>query len=488
MNIIKLISAALCIVIPASLEGQKITQSEFLGLIKSNHPLFKKEMLSSQIETHSRDSYLGSRDWVVSASPYYARQNIIPPQALSPESVDQMSIGFGVSKAYWNSGGRLSVGWNTDFQNQNGLETLTIPGVGDITGEPKYYQSNAVISYTQPLLQNFRGELDRMGYEIGNYSVRLAEVQAKENQEGFLLNLGTLYLEWVYIGEQKSITTGRLQLAKQQLDQIRKKRASNLVDEVDVLRAEDAVRITEQGIVLINAQYMGVQAEMATMARQPEINTSEPDFDLYQMVDLPSIDQAVEHLMSNSRVLRVIGLNQKQLQRQKQGLEEMAKSQLFLNTSVTVKKGGLEFSESLGFDKTDFGLALSFSKPLGNTAALKQVQKNEVQSMQLAEARSEVVLQLEAGLRNLMIQMGEIKKALELNKLQIESAKLKTEKELERYNQGRGDLAFVIQSQDNEEQARLNYAQNAVTYQTLYLQYQAIMDELLPDDSSETEG
>ena len=56
--------------------------------------------------------------------------------------------------------------------------------------------------------------------------------------------------------------------------------------------------------------------------------------------------------------------------------------------------------------------------------------------------------------------------------------------EVERYNSGRGELTFVIQSQDNEMAARLAYARNAATYQALGLQLRALTDSLLDSDFS----
>jgi hypothetical protein len=74
---------------------------------------------------------------------------------------------------------------------------------------------------------------------------------------------------------------------------------------------------------------------------------------------------------------------------------------------------------------------------------------------------------LKAALRNLLIR--------------IESSRLKTVDELKRYDQRRGDMVFIIQSQDNEEQAKLSYAQNAVLYHGHHLRLKALLDELIPE-------
>jgi hypothetical protein len=80
---------------------------------------------------------------------------------------------------------------------------------------------------------------------------------------------------------------------------------------------------------------------------------------------------------------------------------------------------------------------------------------------------------------NLLIQLEDLEKVLDLNQKQIESAQEKTKEEIKLYNQGRSQLTFVIQSEDNEEAAWLTYAGNAYLYHSLILQYYALLDELL---------
>lgn len=146
-------------------------------------------------------------------------------------------------------------------------------------------------------------------------------------------------------------------------------------------------------------------------------------------------------------------------------------------------KGGHEtLDNSFAFDKSDAGLFLQFNYPLGNRGAVAEVRKSRLELRRNALEKDEILLDLEAGVRKLLIQLEDFGKILTLNEEQIETAHRKTAAELERYNSGRGELTFVIQSQDNEEGARLAYATNAATYHTLNLQLQALMDNLLDED------
>ena len=163
-------------------------------------------------------------------------------------------------------------------------------------------------------------------------------------------------------------------------------------------------------------------------------------------------------------------------------MNERTKPQLYLNTQLALKSGDDEFGGSFGFDKSDAGIFLQFSYPLGNREAIAQVEKSNLQISRHDREVDGVILNLEAAAQNLMIQMEEMEKVLSLNEKQIETAFQKTMAEVKRYNQGRSDLTFVIQSQDSEEGARLSYAQNTATYHRLNLQLKALMDELLITD------
>jgi len=98
---------------------------------------------------------------------------------------------------------------------------------------------------------------------------------------------------------------------------------------------------------------------------------------------------------------------------------------------------------------------------------------------QLQSQVKEVVIGLTSIISNLHTQMTEMEKVLRLNVEQINSSREKTDEELKLYNQGRGDLTFVIQSRDNEQNAKLLYAVNALTYHSLLLQYRSLTDQLL---------
>ncbi|MFQ5791786.1 MAG: TolC family protein [Acidobacteriota bacterium] len=463
--------------------AQTITSEEFLQLVELSHPFFAKEALSPQIEGKGREGFLGAQDWTIRSSSFLAHQKPISTGAFFPTRINSVGLGAAVGRAFWNTGGRLSLSWSYDFTDQS-LPDIVVPLSSETVvisaGPAQLYRHGVFLAYSQPLLQNYGGRLDRLDYELGGYTIGLTELRALENQEGFLLELGVRFLDWVLLTEQTRIANERLRLAEEELEQSKRKRAANLVDRVDVLRAEDAVRIAKQNVVLIESQWRAKQAELAVLAQSDELYDRSPEFDLYSLESLPPTDEAVLRLEERSRLLQALGLRREQLSHLRGGFVETSRPQLFLGVSAGLQSGEPEFGGSMVLDKPDVSVSLEYRYPLGNRTARAGIEKTALQLRQVEEESKDVSLDLQAGVRSVRIQIQHLESVLALNREQIESAKEKTEEELRLYNQGRGELTFVIQSRDNEENAKLTYAQNATGYHKLVLQYRALTDELLP--------
>ncbi|MFQ5885595.1 MAG: TolC family protein, partial [Thermoplasmata archaeon] len=296
--------------------AQTITMSDLLASLKETHPFLAKEALSPQIQARELESFLGSQDWTISSSPFYVYQEMLATSSFSPEKIQVTGGGTAVEKSFWNTGGRLSLSWSSDFTDQT-IPDILIPippePIVIPAGPSEYYQNKAYLTYSQPLLQNLGGRLDRLNYELGQYAVGFTETQALENQEGFFLDMGRRFLDWVLLSEQSRIANERLSLAEEELKQTNRKRAANLVDRVDILRAEDAVRIAKQGVVLLESQRKSKQAELAVLAQSQELYDMRPEFDLYALEVLPDPDEAASLLKEKSRILKALAIRREQL-------------------------------------------------------------------------------------------------------------------------------------------------------------------------------
>ncbi len=450
-------------------EAQTITRAEFLRRLKETHPLFVKERLNAQIEGEERNSYLGAQDWNVSSTAFYAHEEPAIP-LMGPERSDAFSISGGVEKTFWATGGRLSASVSTSRADIKLDPLYEFPD--------SYYQSQLAVGYAHPLLRNRGGFLDRLAYGLKEFDIDYEELQALETEEEFLAGVAADFLDWVFLTEHSSIVAERLKLSEEEFERTQRKKAANLVDQADVIRAEDAVRIWRQNQVLVESQRNAVRAELAQLLQDDEIRSLEPEFDLYEMQELVTLDQAVGELTQRSRLLEALRVRLRQLEHARKGYEETAKPELYLVAELNAKSAHEAFGDSWNMDKPDASIGVQFSLPLENRTARSQIAKTDFQIAQLGEAVNDLTLTLTSTLTSLHVQILEMRDVLSLNQEQIESAKERTKEELRLYNQGRGDLTFVIMSRDNEENAKLTHAQNALTYHKLLVQYLAVTDQL----------
>jgi hypothetical protein len=222
-------------------EQQEITLNEYLDIVQADHPFFSKEQLAVAIERKQAESLLGDRDWFLSAVPAYSYLGKASAPETAGETVEQINragLEAGLDKRLWSTGGRLGFSWTSGYSRADtdfGLSNVYRNGVG--------------VTYTQPFLQNWKGKLDRLQYELSDYTIDSTQLEVWENQENFLLEVSLGFLDWAYYNRELLIREERLRIAQEALEQVNKRFSANLVDKVDVLRAEDSVRLAEQAVI-----------------------------------------------------------------------------------------------------------------------------------------------------------------------------------------------------------------------------------------------
>ncbi len=462
--------------------AQTVTMDDYLSDVMERHPFFQKERMQTDIEKAQRDRFLGNEDWRLQATPLLNYRELVASGAFVPDRVYALGLDATADRLFWGSGGRLSLGWESGFSDQQ-LPDIVGPGAtGPMNislGPSKFYQHRISATYAYPLLQNRGGTLDRLEYELSDYNVDLAAVQSLENQEAFLLDVGVRFLNWAVIVEEHRIGEERLRFSEEQLETITRRRDAYLVDEVDVLRSKNALQVAKQNVVRAESRFIAKRAELAVIVQDESMYELFPDFDIYRVDSLPTIEEAVRKI-EHQRIVKALRVRVDQLRHQEKGFEETAKPQLFLNLVGALQDGDPDFGDSFSFDKPEIGIALDFRYPLGNRTAKSDVAKTTLEIKQFEKQIESVALDVEAETRRILIQIDELVKIMALNREQIETARAKTEAEIDRYEQGRGELTFVIQSRDDEYVAELFYVLNAATYHQLVLTYRALSDELLP--------
>jgi outer membrane protein TolC len=457
-----------------------VTLEDYLARVEESHPMFERERVQTDIESSRRDAIAGRQDWQLVSAPSYLHSE--PPVAspFEPERIDRLDLNAGASRVFWSNGSRFDIGWSSVVLDQK-LPGIVIPvpgGVIDVpVGPSTYYTNSLTATYSMSLLKNRGGELDRLDYDLAGFDVELAGIDAAENQEVFLLEAALKYLDWVLADEQMRIAADRLALAEEELARVRRKRASYLVEQADVLRAEDAVQTSQAASLFVRSAWTAVRAELASLAGWDAESLTSPDYDVYDRPQPPRAD-AVSGVVDGTRAVGAIDVRLRQLARLEAGYDAAARPELSAFATGTVVGADTEFDRSLEIKHPDLLLGVEFRYPLGNRSAEADLAGVRLQRHQLYLARESIEVTLGAKLLAIVERLRELDAVIVINEERLETTQRKTREELELYNQGRGDLTFVIQSRDDEARARLAYAENALLYHRLVLQFRSLADQL----------
>lgn len=455
-----------------------ITLDAFLDASQSRHPLFKNEDLSVAIRRSSVLLEQGGQDWQIGLGATYQDSENTPASIFDPVTTQSTSLSARASKSIWKTGGRLQANLANSYY-ENGLSPELLQNFGTEAIPNTFHTNTVSLSYTQPLLKNRGGQLSRLGEELQILGIEIDALTASENKEVFLGTLANGFLDWVFLEEQARIFKQRLKIAEENLLATEEKRRRNVVTEVDLLRQEDAVRIAKQNVLLASGQTLAKQSELATLIAYPDIYDASPEFDLYGKVTLPSLNYTLIEIEQTSRLIKALRVQESQRKLEYSAALNNWKADVSLTGAVGLQDGAVDFEESADFDKSVYSIGVDVNFPVGNKAGAAQIQRSAQLLSQLALTVDAQKQQLNAAQINLLIQLKTLQDVMALNRQQIKSATEKTVAEKRLYDQGRSQLTFLIQARDNVLNAELGYAQNALQFHKLWIEYLALTDQLL---------
>jgi len=456
-----------------------ITIEAFLTHIKDVHPLFEKEQYTAQILQEEQNGYLGGQDWLVNGTVDYSYYERTYAQ-LGPDITTTLAGNATIQRHLWATGGSFFASADVAYVDQSPYSIFP----------QNFYQNQLTLGYSHPLIKNKGGLLDRFPFLSKEYEIANAEVRALENQEAFLVSCAEKYIDWVSLSDQIKVNEERLHLSEQELESSKKKREAYLVDTVDVLRAEDAVRIARQKVAFVRLQMEALRSELAVLALDMDLSNTTPCFDLFQFKPLPDsqFKEGCSRILKQSRILGPLQIMVRQLEFSQLKFDEELKPDLSAFSQLSMKNADNNLLEGMFLDEPDVRVGLMFSVPIERRTARSQLRQIDLQTHQIQKQIEEVSLNLLAAFTNLHVQLTQLMAVLELNREQIESARVKTLEEMRMYNHGRSQMTFVIQGRDNELNAKLVYIQNAALYQKLMVHYHALLDEILDSNDRVAEG
>lgn len=466
-------------------EGKGITLDELLSTVAESHPLFIRERAAVAMAAAAEEEAAGGEEWTATVEGYTTRDESPRSQPLYPDRVDRQGVHASLTRPVWATGGALSLAYQyarTDQQVAGatipmspGQPPFVMPGDTAI-----YYQGGATLTYVQPLWQDRGGKASRLAADMARFDTDATRVESAERQEDLLAELVDRYLTWVYLHEGERIAVARHDLARRDRDRVRQMRRSNLVDAVDLIRADDAVLATGQGVAAMRATRRAAAEELARLSGVDRLAHDTPGFDLYAVPPTPSPDEGGEAIKQGRQVTR-LDTRIVQAGRGVEGAETVVDPRLDLILAGTSEGAGEAADDGFSSTAADYTAALRFTWQLGSRSAKAAHQKAIMERNRLVALRDETIRSLDGAVRGIAVRLAGLEEVRAVDQNRIAAAEKRATAELERYRQGRSDYTYVIAAQDLVQQARLQYAADALLSQSLAYRYAALTDRLLAE-------
>ncbi len=442
--------------------AQAITEQTFVEQLKKTHPFFNQQALSSQIKHIEKQATTANEDWAIALDAQYKDEDVSHVSSITAyEQLDTSSLTSSATRKFTQTGGDITLKHTWKDKSED-LNTS---------------RNTFSVDYTHPLLKNKDGINDRLNTDVAQLSINKNTLDRLEQEEAFILKNLHRFIELAYAQEQQNINENRLLLAQQELDLVNKRYAASVVEKVDVLLQEDAYQRAKQ-------QLLQAQQDLTLLRREIAI-TLAYDFDkvvaktdLYKAYKFDTVSLK-NKLQSQSRVLKLLELDQQILRRQLKSYQNQSKAKLDLKLGLSRDGEKDNFSDSLEHQSASWNVGLGLSYPLGGVKNNSDISKAKIELEKSREAQQEKLLDLHVQAATLKEKIQLLEAMMLSNREQIVIAKARTVEERKRYANGNGQASFVINAQNNEQSVALSYAQVAKNYQKSVLDFKATIDQLV---------
>ena len=442
--------------------AQAITEQTFVEQLKKTHPFFNQQALSSQIKLIEKQATTANEDWTIALDAQYKDEDVSHVSSITAyDQLDTSSLTSSATRKFTQTGGDITLKHTWKDKSED-LNTS---------------RNTFSVDYTHPLLKNKDGINDRLNTDVAQLSINKNALDRLEQEEAFILKNLQRFIDLAYAQEQQNINENRLLLAQQELDLVNKRYAASVVEKVDVLLQEDAYQRAKQQLLQAQQDLTLLRREIAiTLALDFDNVIAKTDLYKAYKFDTTSLKN---HLQSQSRVLKLLELDQQILRRQLKSYQNQSKAKLDLKLGLSRDGEKDNFSDSLERQSTSWNVGLGLSYPLGGVKNNSDISKAKIELEKSREAQQEKLLDLHVQAATLKEKIQLLEAMMLSNREQIVIAKARTVEEKRRYANGNGQASFVINAQNNEQSVALSYAQVAKNYQKSVLEFKATIDQLL---------
>jgi len=453
----------LLIFILASFNGYSMTQSDFIKLYKSSHPFFKSQELESEIKQLNFEYYKGVEDWDLKILTKYQDIDNTGFIDASTEELEINTLELSASRKFVDSGVDINLA-NTITD-----KTLDSSDRGNV---------KTSLDISLPLMKNKFGLNDRLDIDLAKIEIEKHLLDKFEKNEKSIAIALKTFIDLAFYEEQLKINQERFNLAKSEHELSTKKYKASVIDKADMLLQDVTLQNSKKQLIKSEQELAIIKEEIALLINIKSSLVSSTNFDLYKIANI-DLSNIKSYLVINSRELNSINLEKKLNERKISSYENKTLPNLDLDIGITSEGQKDNISNANSNQKTSWNVGLTYSLPIGQTQEKSELLKARKMIKQSELKYDELLIDLMTLGRKYSQQVDSLKEIINIEKKQILIANERSREQRENYNNGNGEMEFVISAQDSVQTARLNLAESVTQYQKLLIDIKALLDQLI---------
>ena len=446
-----------------SFNGYSMTQSEFIELYKSSHPFFKSQELESEIKQLNFEYYKGIEDWDLKILTKYQDIDNTGFIDASTEELEINTLELSASRKFVDSGVDINLA-NTITD-----KTLDSSDRGNV---------KTSLDISLPLMKNKFGLNDRLDIDLAKIEIEKHLLDKFEKNEKSIAIALKTFIDLAFYEEQLKINQERFNLAKSEHELSTKKYKASVIDKADMLLQDVTLQNSKKQLIKSEQELAIIKEEIALLINIKSSLVSSTNFDLYKIANI-DLSNIKSYLVINSRELNSINLEKKLNERKISSYENKTLPNLDLDIGITSEGQKDNISNANSNQKTSWNVGLTYSLPIGQTQEKSELLKARKMIKQSELKYDELLIDLMTLGRKYSQQVDSLKEIINIEKKQILIANERSREQRENYNNGNGEMEFVISAQDSVQTARLNLAESVTQYQKLLIDIKALLDQLI---------
>lgn len=395
------------------------------------------------------------------------------PSVYGYDSTAIYGISLSADKVVSETGTRLSVSHGLNLNDMKEGYFFTPPTTKTLIGDMSKYGTSVAFSVIQPILKNFLGLQDRFPYISALIAEKMQKIQFEEKLESEMVNGVAMYLNWIYLIQQKRILNENIADNLVVLKDTEARVKAGIAEMSDLEVARENVILIQNTLLEIENAY---QIALLNMRKYIAINNEDlPDEKaLDKTMDLKA--KAIEGI----RPIQVLELMKKQYDL----ILETKKNAILpdLNLIASYKLSGADESLSSsyrGLKTSEFFLGFEFILPFFNSAASGDLDETRAEYQKVLEAKIETEKDIRIAEKTLKNSFITYQKLLEEQKKYILSIEKKSKDETKQYKQGILSLREIARTSIDLANARLKLTEYTIKYHNAFYQYLGLMDEII---------